>query len=195
MKVGAKGVPGDEDLSPEMSGGVSEGASVVTVMYDGWLVWDGTYGTVAVGGELAASIEFVQGSTPRVLAPDAPLGLEHLGGNRYHVVANVLDATEAVVMDLGPFRVLRWVRPDETAGEFTKGARVALEVSLNLNGWPDSAWTTRADELYHTQHRWQVHRIVRTTAGHDDSTDVEEASTENVDSARQYCELECSLLE
>lgn len=176
----------------------------VTLMYSGWQVWDGQYGQtlddphyrpVRADGEMVASVEFVQRSAPRTVQSGSPLQVEHTGANWYLATAEVLDTTDAVVLDLGAFRVLRWVRPGEGPGDFVPGTTVALELSLNLNGWPESPWTKRAAELYGTDHRWQVERIVRITTDHDDATEIDEASMETVDGVTQYCLLDCSLVD
>lgn len=164
-------------------------------MYEGWQVWDGQYGPVRVGEDFVASVEFVQRSPLRAAEPGAEPHLAHVSANRYVATARVLDTTDAVVLDLGSIRALRWVRPGESAGDFTVGTTVALELSLNLNAWDDTPWTNRAAELYGTDHTWHVHRIVRRTTEQDDAEDIVEASMEAVDSARQYCLLDCSVVE
>lgn len=168
-------------------------AAPVTLMYEGWQVWDGQYWPVRVGEDFVASVEFVQRSPLRTAATGAEPQVEHVVANRYVATARVLDTIDAVVLDLGSLRALRWVRPGESAGDFTVGATVAFELSLNLNGWDDTPWTNRAAELYGTNHKWHVHRIVRRTIDQDDAEDIAEASIEAVDSATQYCLLECSL--
>jgi hypothetical protein len=168
---------------------------VVTLMYEGWQVWDGHYWPVRVGGDVVASIEFVQRSAPHPVEPGAPLHLEHIDSFRYLATARVLDTTDAVVLDLGSFRALRWVRPGEGPGDFETGAAVSLELNLGLNGWPDSPWTNRAADRYGTEHHWHVERILRVTTGRDDATEIDEAAMETVDSVNQYCLLECSLVD
>ena len=167
----------------------------IILMYDGWQVWDGQYGTVRVGGDLVASVEFVQRSDPRPVQNGSRLQVEHTRANGYLVTAEVLDTTGAVVLDLGSFRALRWVRPGEGPGDFIPGTTVALELSLSLNGWPDSPWTNRAAEQYGTNHRWHVERILRLSTGREDATEIDEASMETVDSSAQYCLLECSVVD
>ena len=166
----------------------------VVLMYPGWQVWDGQYWPVRVGGEFVASVEFVQRSTPEDAGPGSKLQVEHTGSNWYRATAQVLDATDAVVLDLGSVRALRWIRPGEDSGDFAEGDTVSLDLSLSLNGWPDSAWTRRAAEQFGTDLRWRVERIVRLTDDLDDPTDIDEAAMETVDAGNQYCLLYCSLL-
>jgi hypothetical protein len=172
-----------------------EPAAPVTLMYEGWQVWDNQYGPVRVGEDFTASVEFVQRSPLRTAETGAEPQIEHVVANRYVATARVLDTIDAVVLDLGSLRALRWVRPGESAGDFTIGTTVSLDLSLSLNGWDDTPWTNRAAELYGTNHTWHVRRIVRRTIDQDDAEDIAEASTETVDSAHQYCLLECSLLD
>ncbi len=164
------------------------------LMYPGWLVWDGPYWPVRVGGEFVASVEFVQRSRPETAASSHQLQVEHTDSNRYRATARVLDATDAVVLDLGSLRALRWIRPGEDSGDFSTGDTVSLDLSLSLNGWAGSTWTKRAAEQFGTDHRWRVERIVRRTADRDDATDIDEAAMETVDSANQYCLLYCSIV-
>lgn len=164
---------------------------LVTLMYEGWQVWDGTYGPVRVGESFAASVEFVQRSPLGTVKPGAEPHIEPLVANRYHATARVLDTTDAVVLDLGALRAMRWVRPGESAGDFIAGTTVSLELGLNLNAWDDAPWTNRAGELYETNHVWHVRRIVLRTIDSDDSAEIAEASMETVDSARQYCLVDC----
>lgn len=166
----------------------------VTLMYPGWQVWDGEFGPVRVGEDFVASVEFVQRSPLHAVPRDREPQIEHLRDNWYQVVADVLDTSGAVVLDLGAFRVLRWVRPGETQGDFQPGTRVAFELSLSLNGWPDSPWTNRAAELYGSEHRWHVARITRFAMDSDDATEIDEATLETVDSSGQYCLLECAVV-
>lgn len=167
-------------------------AKTVTLLYDGWQVWDGQLGPVRMGADVVASVEFVQRSALRPVASGTPPGLEHLGDARYLATAEVLDTVGAVVLDLGVLRAVRWVRPGEDPGDFTAGTTVSLELGLSLTGWPDAPWTNRAAELHGTEHRWRVHRVVRRTAGADDDTDIDEADVESVESSGQYCLLECT---
>lgn len=179
-----------------MSEQVAARPADVTLMYEGWQVWDGHYGPVRVGGHFVASVEFVQRSALRDVQAGSPLQIEHTGANHYRVTAEVLDTTGAVVLDVGSFRALRWVRPGETPGDFETGATVALGMSLNLNGWPDSSWTNRAAERYGIEHRWNVARILRVTEGRDDdAAEINEASMETVESSNQYCLLDCALID
>lgn len=166
----------------------------VVLMYPGWLVWDGPYWPVRVGGEFVASVEFAQRSTPEAAGPDHKLQVEHTESNSYRATARVLDATDAVVLDLGSLRALRWIRPGEDSGGFSTGDTVSFDLSLSLNGWAGSPWTKRAADQFGTDHRWRVDRIVRLTDGLDDATDIEEADMETVDSDEQYCLLYCSLV-
>ena len=177
-------VKSDEDIA----------RSPVVLMYDGWQVWDGEYGPVQVGGEFVASIESVQRSAPEPVEQDAQLLIEHTDANWCRATARVLDTDGAVVLDLGSFKALRWVRPGESPGDFTTGDTVSLDLSLNLNAWQGSPWTNRATDLYGTDHRWHVERIVRITQGLDDAVEISEAAMETVDSAHQYCLLHCSLV-
>ena len=170
-------------------------ATPVTLMYEGWQVWDGQYGPVRVGEDFVASVEFVQRSPLRTVETGAEPQVEHVVANRYVATARVLDTIDAVVLDLGSLRALRWVRPGESAGEFTVGTTVEIELSLSLNGWDDTPWTNSAAELYGTNHRWHVQRIVRRTIDIDHAEEIAEASIETVDSATQYCLLECALLD
>lgn len=165
-----------------------------TLLYDGWQVWDGHYWPVRAGGDLVASIEFAQRSVARPVEPTTELGIEQIDGCRYRATAKVLDTVDAVVLDLGAFRVLRWVRPGEGPGDFVAGDTVSLDLNLALNGWPDSPWTNRAAELYGTEHRWHIIRILRFTQGSSDVTEITEAAMETVESSGQYCLLECSLI-
>ncbi len=169
-------------------------AAAVTLMYDGWQVWDGHYWPVRVGGDVVASIEFVQRSDAHAVEPDTPLGMEHVDAFRYRATARVLDTMDAVILDLGSFRALRWIRPDEGPGDFEQGATVSLDLNLGLNGWPGSSWTIRAAELYGIERRWHIERILRHTQGSDEVTEIDEAAMQTVDSSTQYCLLECSLL-
>lgn len=167
----------------------------LTLMYEGWQVWDGQYGPVQVGEDFSASVEFVQRSPMRSVAIGTEPQVKHIVENRYLATARVLETSDAVVLDLGSLRALRWVRPGESAGDFAAGTTVALELSLSLNGWDDAPWTNRAAALYGTNHRWRVHHIVRRTIDIDDAEEIAEAAIETVDSATQYCLLECSLLD
>jgi len=90
--------------------------------------------------------------------------------------------------------VLRWIRRGETSGDFSKGDTVSVDLSLNLNGWPDADWTRRAAEQYGTAHRWRVERIVRLRRDPDDAADINEASMETVDAGNEDCLLYCSLV-
>src|SRR5215216_1713909 len=90
----------------------------VVLMYVGWLVWDNPFGPVRVGGNVVASVEFVQRSALGPAETGSPPHIEHLGENRYRATARVLDTTDAVVLDLGALRALRWVRPGESPGDF-----------------------------------------------------------------------------
>lgn len=171
--------------------------ALLTLMYEGWQVWDGDFGELGVvraGGEVVASIEFVQRSEVRRVAPESALRLEHLEANRYRAVARVLDTEDAVVLDLGGARALRRVRRDEGPGDFTTGETVSVEVTLGFNGWPDAPWTRKAADAHGTDHRWLVHRITRFSSDHDGAEEIDEASTDTVDSAGEYCLLECSLV-
>ncbi|WP_183093218.1 hypothetical protein [Nocardioides stalactiti] len=170
-------------------------AGTVVLMYEGWQVWDGQYWPVRVGGELVASVEFVQRSTPTSVEPDSSPRVEHIEGNRYRAIARVLDATDAVVLDLGALRALRWIRPGETAGDFSTGDLVSVDLSLSLNGWPTSSWTHRAAELHGTDHRWHVERIVYVTGNPGDAVDLEEASMTTVDADDEHCLLFCTLVD
>lgn len=167
----------------------------VILMYEGWQVWDNPFGVVRVGGDVVASVEFVQRSALAMIDTDAEPQIEQIDTNRYLATAKVLDTTDAVVLDLGALRALRWVRPGESPGDFRSGSTVALELSLSLNGWPDTPWTNRAAELYGSDHTWRVQRILRLTIDGDNATEIDEASIEAVDSAAQYCLLECSLID
>jgi hypothetical protein len=167
----------------------------VTLMYDGWQVWDGVFGPVRVGGDVVASVEFVQRSALTTVETGSRPHIEHLTENRYLATALVLDTSDAVVLDLGALRALRWVRPGETPGDFETGTTAALEITLSLNGWTDTPWTNRAAKLYGTDHRWRVDRIVRKTIGVEGAQDIEEAAIETVDSAHQFCLLECTRIE
>lgn len=167
----------------------------VTLLYEGWLAWDAPYGVPRVGGELIAAAEFVQRSAVRVVGPGASPGIEEqLGGHVYRVIAHVLDTTDAVVLDLGACRAVRWVRPDEGPGEFRTGTTVSLELGLGVNPWDQTPWTSRAARLHGTDHRWLVRRILRVSAGKDDATEVDEAGMNTVESTGQYCLLECSVM-
>lgn len=169
-------------------------SEAVILIYSGWQVWDGQYGPVRVGDDFEAAVEFVQRTPPRPIVEDREPGILHVRANIYMVVADVLDTSGAVVLDLGRFRALRWVRPGEGPGAFVVGTRVTFELSLNVNGWPESPWTSRAAELYGTDHRWRVHDIARLTIGSDRATEITEASMETVDSAEQYCLVGCSVV-
>lgn len=165
-------------------------ADTVVVTYEGWQVWDGQYWPVQVGGRLVASVEFHQRSEvePARLG-DVP-HIEHIDSNTYRACARVLSTSdEAVVLDLGFFRAVRWIRPGEDAGDFSEGAVVSLNLSLNLNAWPRSEWTNRAASQYGTKHSWHVERIVRVTPGVDDAIDIEAAETTTVESDLQNCLL------
>lgn len=170
-------------------------ATPVTLLYDGWQVWDGQFGRVRVGGDLVASIEFVQRSGLTVVDASSPPRLEQLGENRYRATAHVLDTAGAVVLDLGALKALRWVRPGESPGDFETGATASLDLSLSINGWPDTPWTNRAAELYGTDHRWHVQRIARMTIDGAEAVEIDAADTDTVDSSSQYCLLECTLLD
>ena len=174
---------------------ISSRAPRVTLVYDGWQVWDGQYGPVRVGGDFRASLEFVQRSALRPAGPAAQLRLEHTDTNWYRASAKVLDSRDAVVLDFGSVRALRWVRPGESPGDFATGATVSLELSLSLNGWEGSPWTTRAAQQHGTDHLWHVERILRKSKRTDESTEIDEAAMETVDSAYEYCLLQCVLLE
>lgn len=166
----------------------------VTLLFEGWHVWSNDHGRVRVGGEFTSSVEFHPQSPLAVAEPGRRLGVEHLAECRYRVTARVLDATDAVVLDLGAFRALRGVWPGKTAGDFRAGTTVSLELLLGLDVWEGSPWVARAAELYGSEHRWRVRRIVRRTQDRDDAVQIEEATIETVDSSGQYCLLECSLV-
>lgn len=167
----------------------------VTVMYEGWQVWDGVYGPVAVGGVVTATVEFVLRSRPVPTAAGVHPSMRHLGANRYGVTATVRDVGEAVVLDLGPLRVLSWVRPGEAPTGFEAGRAVAAEIGLGLNPWDDTPWTLRAVAEHGAAARLQVEGITRHGPGPDDVTDLSTATTDTVDSASQYCLLDCRILE
>lgn len=171
-----------------------DSSSTITLMYSGWQVWDGAYGPVRVGENFVASVEFVQRSPLRHVDAGAKPQIERVVDNRYRAIVHVLDTTDAVVVDLGLLRALRWVRPGETPGDFSPGTVAALDLSLNLNAWDETPWTNRANQLYGTNHKWHVQRIVRRTIDQDDDEEIAEAVTETVDSALQYCLLDCTLL-
>lgn len=94
----------------------------VVLAYPGWQVWDGHYWPVRVGGELVASVEFVQRSRPEAAEPGAEPRIEPTGENNYRATARVLDAAGAVVLDLGSLRALRWIPDIEAAEIGTVGA-------------------------------------------------------------------------
>ena len=168
---------------------------VVTLLFEGWHVWSNDYGRVRVGGEFTGSVEFHQRSALEAVEPGRALGIEHLGEIRYRATARVLDTTDdVVVLDLGAFRALRWVRPGETAGDFEAGTTVSLELLLGLDVWEGDPWVTRAAELHGSDHRWRVQSIVRRTKDSDDAVEIEEATIETVDGITQYCLLDCLLL-
>ncbi|TYL51503.1 hypothetical protein FXB39_09805 [Nocardioides sp. BGMRC 2183] len=165
-------------------------------MYEEWMVWGLEYGPVRVGGDFVASVEFVQRSALRPAAPGAQPHLEHISESRYLATARVLDTAGAVVLDLGTFRALRWVRPGETAGDFETGMMATFEVVLALNAWADTPETNRAAQLYGTDHRWRVHRIVLKTIDTGEEQELEEADIDTVDSDDQkYCLLECTVVD
>lgn len=136
--------------------------TTTTLMYEGWQVWDGTYGHVRTGADFVASVEFVVHSRVQVVEPGIQPSLRQIEDNQYLAVAKVLDTTDAVVLDLGVLRALKWVRPGETADPFAPAITVAMKLSLSLNPWEDTPWTNRAAQLHSTNHRWRVHRIVST---------------------------------
>lgn len=174
----------------------SGSAESVVLMYVGWLVWDGAYGPVRVGGDFVASVEFVQRSSLLPVAPGAQPHLEHISESRYLATARVLDTEGAVVLDLGALRALRWVRPGETPGDFEPGMMATFEVLLALNAWDNTPETNRAAELYGTDHRWRVHRIVLKAVGSDGELELDSADTDTVDSDDQkYCLLECTVVD
>jgi hypothetical protein len=166
----------------------------ITLMYSGWQVWAGEHGPVRAGGELTASVEFVQRSRPRVAQSGRRPLLEHTRENWYQAVASVLDTTDAVVLDLGAFRALRWVRPGEGTGDFQRETAVEFELSLNINPWTDSPWTNRAADLYGTNYRWSVDRILRFSTATGEAVELDEATMETVESSAQYCLLDCVVL-
>ena len=91
-------------------------------------MWSHDYGRVRVGGEFTSSVEFHQRSALDPVERGRDLGIEHLGDFRHRTTARVLDtADDVVVLDLGAFRLLRWVRPGGTAGDFEPGTTVSLE--------------------------------------------------------------------
>ncbi len=99
-------------------------------MFEGWQVWDGVYYPVVVGQAFDATVEFSRGTAPVVVDSRKPPSMTHLGRSRYAVTATVLDATDAVVLDLGPLRIIKWVRPGEAQTDYTTGDSVTLEVML-----------------------------------------------------------------
>ncbi|TYL51502.1 hypothetical protein FXB39_09800 [Nocardioides sp. BGMRC 2183] len=164
--------------------------------YDDWLVWDGAYGPVRVGGDFVASVEFIQQSSLLPVAAAAQPHLEHISESRYLATARVLDTEGAVVLDLGALRALRWVRPGETPGDFETGMLARFELFLGLNPWDNTPETNRAAELYGTDHRWHVHRIVLKTVGQDGEREIDSADTDTVDSdSEEYCLLECTVVD
>lgn len=170
----------------------------LTLMYSGWQVWDGQYLDdshlpVRVGHTFDATLEFVQRSPLRLVDGNSRLGVEHIEETWYQAVAKVLDTSDAVVLDFGNFRALRWVRPGESPGDFRTGDVVTLKVSLGLNGWVDTPWTDRAAAAHGALHRWRVEHIARRTIGSNESTPILEASMATVESSEQYVLLTCTL--
>lgn len=178
-----------------MAHSLDSARSIVTLWYAGWQVWDGEFGEIRVGGDFAASVEFVPRSSLELAESNTDAQIRHLHSNWYRATAMVLDTSgEAVVLDLGAFRALKWIRPGEGSGGFHPATTVNLELSLNLSGWMDTPWTNRAAELYGSNHTWRVHRILRFSVGDDTGTEIDEAVIETVDSVDQHCLLECSLV-
>lgn len=168
---------------------------MLTLMLDGWLVWDGLYGPFHIGDEFLASVEFAPVSTPQAVEPGTHHSLRHLGGNRYAAVGLVHEAPQIRVLEVGKFRLVRWSRPDESADDaLVDGATVELEAKLNLHPWAESEWSRNAASTYATEVRWRIDRITRFSVDGGDPTDVPECSIETVDSATQYCLLECVML-
>lgn len=165
-----------------------------TLMLDGWLVWDGLYGPLHLGDVFAASVEFAPLSVPVQVDLGSERSLRHLDANRYAAVGVVRESSETQVLDVGELRVLRWARPGDALGALTAGATVALEAALNLNPWAEADWSRHATSEQGAMYQWRVERMTRYRVGEGDPTDVRECSTDTVDSADQYCLLECTLL-
>lgn len=176
---------------------VRDGGSepVVTIMFEGWQVWDGVYYPVVVGQGFTATVEFSPGTAPVVVDSSTSLSMTYLGESRYAVTARVLDATDAVVLDLGPLRIMKWIRPGEAQTDYTTGDTVSLEVMLGLNAWDGSPWTNRAIVEHGAEVRLHVDRITLWGPGHESGTELTEATTDTVDSAHEHCLLDCRVLD
>lgn len=98
------------------------------------------------------------------------------------------------VLEVGELRLLRWTRPDEDVDDLVEGTKVEFEAKLNLNPWAESDWSQDAASAHAVNHRWRVERITRHSVDDEGSTEILECSTATVDSATQYCLLDCTLL-
>lgn len=166
----------------------------VTLMYDGALA--GSLGRVRVGKEFRSSVEFIERSAPEIVEGNEAPQATYLDANRYLVTAKVLEATTSVVVvDLGILRALRWVAPGATSS-FTEGTTATFESSLGLNAWADDQPVTdRAAEMFGTNHKWHVQRIIGVPRHGGGSVEIDEASFDTVEGVFRHCLLECLLME
>lgn len=170
-------------------------APVLTIVFPGWQVWDGVYDPVSVGQAFTATVESSFVTVPVVVDSGKRPSMMHLGESRYAVTATVLAATDAVVLDLGPLRVIDWVRPGEARTGYTTGDTVTAEVVLGLNAWDGSSWTNSAIEEHAAEVRLHVDRITLWGPGHESGTELTEATMGTVDSAYEHCILDCRVLD
>lgn len=179
----------DDELAPPSAVGTT-----LHLMLDGWLVWDGLYGPLRVGEVFVASVEFAPASTPRAVEPGAQHSWRHVTGNRYMMVGLVHEGPQVRVLEVGDLRLLRWARPDEAADPLVDGTTVEVEAKLNLNPWAESDWSRTAASTHATDLRWRIDRITRFSVDGEVPAEIAECSIETVDSATQYCLLDCTLL-
>jgi hypothetical protein len=102
------------------------------------------------------------------------------------------------LVEVGEQGVLKQTSDARTAlnrsGTMAHYGRSNPELSLDLNPWPDSPWTTRAADLYGTNHIWSIDRIVRFTTTSGETIELEEANMDTVESFGQYCLPDCVVL-
>lgn len=115
-------------------------------------------------------------------------------GNHYMMVGLVHEGSQVHVLEVGDPRLLRWARPDEATDPLVDGTTVEVEVKLNLNPWAESDWSRTAASTHATDLRWRIDRITRFSVDGGVPAEIAECSIETVDSATQYCLLDCTLL-
>ena len=165
-----------------------------TFGYDGWLVWDGEYPDIEVGGTFEAGIEFwFVGKY--ALSDVNDLGTEQLGSCRYQATAKVVEVAEFVVLDLGSLLVSCHAAPMSSSSDLRVGDTIRAKIGLALNPfgyYPGSAarkkwWTV--NKILCTRH--VENPSLARSLGHE-AEEIRAVSTQTVDSL-DSCVIECTL--